>query len=84
MCRRPQVDTTLAMGFREHAQAGAVPAAAAVASLQACLDQVRPMAWHSSASCILKSTCIQHVGLGSQQQVPSLNATAPLPSSPMA
>ena len=35
-----QVDVTLAAGFREHAQAGAAPAAAIAASLQASLEQV--------------------------------------------
>jgi hypothetical protein len=35
-----QVDVTLATGFREHAQAGAAPAAAIAASLQAALEQV--------------------------------------------
>lgn len=36
-----QVDATLATGFREHAQAGAAPAATVAASLQASLEQVR-------------------------------------------
>jgi hypothetical protein len=37
-----QVDVTLAAGFREHAHAGAAPAAAIAASLQASLEQVWP------------------------------------------
>ena len=37
---RCQVDATLAEGFREHTQAHVVPAAAAAAQLQACLEQV--------------------------------------------
>lgn len=39
-----QVDATLATGFREHAQAGAAPAAALAASLQVTLEQVSPPA----------------------------------------